>query len=161
MGLAIDFSKLEAQDVLDLAVAAEREARENYEQIATWLEGRGNSEAAEFFKMMADLEQIHCDQIATKRRQLFGDRPSRHRDTAAWEVESPDYDRISMDMSLRAALETALDTEVKAHDYYAGAIEYLTDEGVTALFEELKLAELQHQRMIRRQLARLDGTDEQ
>ena len=72
-------------------------------------------------------------------------------------MESPDYDRISMDMSIRSALETALDAEVKAHDYYAGALEYVTDPSVTALFEELRDAEAQHQRMIRRQIAQLEG----
>lgn len=160
MGLQIDFAHLSGRDVLDLAIAAEAEARENYEQIATWLQGRGSSEVAEFFTTMAGLEQIHCDQITEHRRRLFGDEPPSHRDTAAWEVESPDYDRISMDMSIRSALETALDAEVKAHDYYAGALEYITDPAVAALFEELRQAELQHQRMIRRQIGRLEGRDE-
>jgi rubrerythrin len=160
MGLGIDFSRLEAQDVLDLAVAAEKEAKENYEQIATWMESRGNADVAEFFKMMADLEQVHCDQLTTQRRQMFGDRPPRHRESVAWEVETPDYDQIEMDMSIRAALQAALQAEVKAHDYYAGALEYATDPGVSALFEELRLAEQSHQRMIQRQLARLDGTEE-
>jgi rubrerythrin len=160
MGLGIDFSRLDAQDVLDLAVAAEREAREHYEQIATWMEGRGNSDVAEFFKMMADLEQIHCDQLAAQRRKTFGDQPPHHRDTVAWEVEAPDYDQIDMDMSIRAAYETALQAEVNAHDYYAGALEYATDPGVSALLEELRVAEHAHQRMIRRQIARLDGTED-
>jgi len=160
MGLQIDFAHLSAKDVLDLAIAAEAEARENYEQISTWLKGRGNADVAEFFTTMAGLEQIHCDQISEQRRRLFGDEPSSHRDTAAWEVESPDYDRISMDMSIRSALETALDAEVKAHDYYAGALEYISDPAVTALFEELRQAELQHQRMIRRQIGRLEGREE-
>jgi rubrerythrin len=160
MGLQIDFAHLSAKDVLDLAIAAEAEAKENYEQIATWMKGRGNVEVAEFFTTMADLEQIHCDQITEHRRRLFGDEPPSHRETAAWEVEAPDYDRISMDMSIRAALETALDAEVKAHDYYAGALDYVADPAVTVLFEELRLAELQHQRMIRRQIGRLEGRDE-
>ncbi len=160
MGLQIDFAHLSARDALDLAISAEAEAKDNYEQIATWLEGRGNSEVAEFFTTMAGLEQIHCDQISEQRRRLFGDEPPSHRETAAWEVESPDYDRISMDMSIRTALDTALDAEVKAHDYYAGALEYITDPGVTALFEELRQAEMQHQRMIRRQIGRLESGDE-
>ena len=161
MGLQIDFAHLSAKDVLDLAIAAETEARDNYEQIATWMRGRGNAEVAEFFTTMAGLEQRHCDQITEHRRRLFGEEPPSHRDTAAWEVESPDYDRISMEMSIRAALETALDAEVKAHDYYDGALEYVSDPQVTELFEELRQAELQHQRMIRRQLGRLEGRDDE
>ena len=78
----------------------------------------------------------------------------------AWEVETPDYERIEMSMSVRAALEAALDAEVKAHDYYAGALEYVSDPAVSALFEELRLAEHNHQRMIRRQIARLEGREE-
>ena len=46
MGLQIDFAHLSAKDVLDLAIAAEAEAKENYEQIATWMKGRGNVEVA-------------------------------------------------------------------------------------------------------------------
>ncbi len=159
MGLAIDFSKLEPVDVLDIAVAAEREARDSYQQIADWMRGHGNLEVADFFASMARLEQAHTDLIGAQRRRLFGDREPRHRDTAAWEVESPDYDRIGLDMSVRAAYDAALDAEVKAHDYYAGALEYVTDPGVEALFAELRDAEAQHQRMIQRQIARLEGRE--
>jgi rubrerythrin len=160
MGLAMDFSKLETQDVLDLAIAAEKEARDHYDQISTWMTGRGNAEVAEFFKMMAGLEQIHCDQLDAQRRRMFGDRPPRYLEGVAWEVEAPNYDQIEMDMSVRAALEAALGAEVKAYEYYAGALEYATDPGVVALFEELRSAEQQHQVMIRRLMARLEGKAE-
>jgi len=156
MGLDMDFSKLEPQDVLDLAIYAEEDARDAYDQIASWMDAHDNREPADFFRRMARAEQAHCDRLNRQRRQLFGDTPPRHTSTIAWEVEAPDYDAIEAVMSLRAAFKAALSAEVKAYDYYDQALAYVTEPTVVELFEQLRQAELDHQRMIERELAKVE-----
>ncbi len=154
MGLQVDFSRLDAQDVLDIAIQVEQEAEDNYEQLATWLGADGNEEAAKFFKKMAGFEAKHREQLTSRRRALFADAPPRHSDNAAWEVEQPAYDAISAAVTLDQAFELALDAERRAGDYYGEALEYASDPQVIELFEGLKKAEYDHMRMLREQRAR-------
>jgi rubrerythrin len=58
-------------------------------------------------------------------------------------------------MSLRTAFEAALGAEVKAHEYYSEALEYVSDETVAELLRQLRQAELDHQKWIERELAKL------
>jgi rubrerythrin len=152
MGLDMDFSKLRPQDALDLAMYAEREAEENYEHLAGVMDRESNPEAASFFRRMAGWERRHHDQIARRREELFGDTPPTLVDVTFWEIEIADVGAHSP--SLAEALKIALAAEVNAHDYYAEAIEQLTDPAVETLFEELRKAELEHQRLLREEMAR-------
>ena len=156
MGLDFDFSKLDAQDVLDLAIFVEEEAQDHYQQVAGWMEGKGNMEAASFFHRMAGWEARHREQIAERRRAMFGDAPAKHTRALALEVESPDYDAMSLDMSLRAALDVALAAERRAHDYYDEAVDFVSEPTVVSLLEGLRAAELEHQRMLEAEIAKLD-----
>jgi rubrerythrin len=151
MTLDIDFSKLDAQDVLDLAILVEQEAEDNYEQLASWMEADGKSEVAAFFAKMAKLEERHRAQITEQRQQLFGDAPARHSSRAVFEVEQPDYDDIGADITLEGAFELAMNAERKAGDYYGSALDYASDPQVIALFENLKKAEQDHMRLLQEQ----------
>ncbi len=157
MGVDMDFSKLSAQDVLDLASYAEREAKQSYDQLAGWMQANGNADAAKFFSSMAVLEQRHFDLISGRRRVLFGDTPPTLTDVpiVAWEIEAPDFDEADVTMTLRRALELSLAAEKNAEAYYAGAIEYATDSRVVDLLDEMRRAEVDHQRMIERHLAKV------
>lgn len=155
MGLDIDFAKLAPQDVLDLATFVEREAHDRYEELAHEMDRRGAGEAAEFFRAMARRELRHGERLAARRRELFDDAPAQVRDVAFWEIEAIDYRQNLSALTLRQALELALSAERKAHDYYAGALEFHTQPAVAELFDELRQAELEHQRLIREELARL------
>ena len=70
-----------------------------------------------------------------------------------WDVEAPDYDQTRAFMSVRQAMDVALRSEVKAHDFFVEALRHLTDPEVKVLFEELRDEELVHQSLIRRQIA--------
>ncbi|MEP0775971.1 MAG: ferritin family protein [Acidobacteriota bacterium] len=155
MGMPMDFAKLQPQDVLDIATFVEREAHDRYQELADEMSRRGASDAADFFRAMARRELRHGERLAARRKELFGDAPAHVRDVVFWEIEAIDYRHNLPAITLRQALELALSTEVKAHDYYAGALEYHTDPAVADLFEELRLAEVEHQRLIREELARL------
>jgi rubrerythrin len=155
MGLSLDFSKLKPHDVLDLAVFAEQEAQDNYEQLATILRSRHNDHAADFFQRMAGLEKLHHDQLVARRNQLFPTALPNIADRWFWGIEAPDYAAVGPAITVRAAYEFALESEVRAHDYYAQAVHYVTEAVVVDLFEELRLAEAEHQRLLRSELANL------
>ncbi len=157
MGLQVDFSRLDAQDVLDIAIQVEQEAEDNYEQLATWLAADGNDEVAKFFKKMAGFEAKHREQLTVQRQAKFADAPPRHSDNAAWEVEQPAYEAISKAVTLDEAFELAMEAERRAGDYYGEALEYASDPQVIELFEGLKKAEFDHLRMLQEQRLRQAG----
>jgi rubrerythrin len=149
MGIDIDFSKLNPQDVLDMAMQVEEEAQENYEQLARWMASDGKEEVEKFFLKMANLERLHHDQIAAQRLEMFGDSEPRRSSTwVVWEVEQPDYDDIDADVSLERAFELAMDAERRAGEYYAGALEYTSEPRVIELFKKLRDAETEHLRLL-------------
>lgn len=157
MGLHVDFSRLDAQDVLDLAIQVEQEAEDNYEQIAAWLTSDGNTAAADFFTKMSGFEAKHRQQLEQRRQQSFGDAPPRHSDDAPWEVEQPDYASIGRAMTLEQAFELAMEAERRAGDYYGEALEYASDPEVVDLFRGLKRAELEHLRLLEEWREKLTG----
>jgi rubrerythrin len=153
MGVDFDFSKLDAMDVLDLACFIEREAAQNYEQLASWAE-RNSPEAATFFERMARLEGQHDSQIVERRKALFGDQPARYTDCAPWEVEVPDYDDVGTSFTVEDALHLALGAEERAEAYYRKAVEFISDPQTVAVLEELADEEVEHQRLLKREMAR-------
>lgn len=155
MGVDLDFSKLTAMDVLDLAIYVENEAEDNYEQLVTWMKQQGNDEAAAFFKRMAGLEEVHRRQISAVRVELFGEASPTTTNAYAWEVETPDFDSIPANVSLRKAYEIAIGAETKAHDYYAGALEYASDPKMIELLKDLRDAELKHRALLEKEMATL------
>jgi rubrerythrin len=155
MTVEFDFSRLDAQDVLDIATYVEDEAQQTYEQLVSWMEARGNHEVAQFFQKMVGFEVLHKRQITEKRQALFGDAPVRYTEQVVAEVEAPEMDAIGPDCTLDQALELAKAAEVKAHDYYANAKDYIAEPEVLALLDELCAAELQHKRMLEAMQERL------
>ena len=156
MTIELDFSKLSGRDVLDMAIAIEDEATLYYQQLADWV-GEEKPEVAEFFKRMAVREKRHHDQIVAQRERLFADEPRSHADKVSWAVEAPDVYKVPDEVTLKQAFEVAMDAETRAHDFYAGALEYATDDQVTELFEGLRQAEADHQRMLEEEMAKFLG----
>jgi rubrerythrin len=152
MGVEFDFSKLDAMDVLDLAGFIEREAAENYGQLASWAE-KNSPGAAEFFERMARLENQHDSQIEERRRALFGDQPSRYSDSAPWEVEVPDYEKVGASFTLEQAFALALAAEERAEAYFRQAMDYISDPQAVRILEGLAHEELEHQRLLKNEMA--------
>jgi rubrerythrin len=155
MALEMDFSKLSGTDVLDMAIAIEDEAQLYYEQLADWVKSGTNGEASDFFRRMATREERHRQQIVAQRERLYGDAPVSNAAKVSWAVEAPDYDAVPTDATLRQAFDVAMDAETRAYDFYAGAMDFVTDEKVAALFEGLKQAEDEHKRLLAEEMARL------
>jgi rubrerythrin len=154
MGLTMDFSKLQPHDVLDLAIFAEEEAEEQYEYLATLMETGHNGEVAEFFHKMAGREKLHREQITERRKALYSGAKANLANRALWGVEAPYDAKAKTSMPLADAFGLALDSEKRAHDYYAAALQQALEPTVAELFESLRLAELEHQRMLQRELGK-------
>ena len=151
----IDVAELSLKDALDLAILMEEEARERYESFTRIVGGRYQGDAADMFRTMAANEAKHGEQLAERRRKLFGDAPRRLTRDMLDDLEAPDRGKPRVFMSARQAMEVALSSEEKAHDFFATALQQLRDDGVRQLFDELRREELQHQKFVREILERL------
>ncbi|MDM7914238.1 MAG: ferritin family protein [Candidatus Eisenbacteria bacterium] len=150
----IDFEALTLQDALDLAILIEEEAEERYLEFADQMEAFFTPEAARFFRYMAANEAKHGSELRARRQQRFADAPATIDRDAVWEIEAPAYEKARAFITPRRVLEIALDSEEKAHDFFAKAAPYLKDPEVRKLFEELRLEEIEHQRLVREEIAK-------
>lgn len=155
MALPIDFSKLAPQDILDLAAFIEREAQERYELFADHLARQGGADAAEFFRMMAALEGAHGAQVGARREKRFAGLPAHLRDVVDWDVEGPPLDHDIARLSIDTAIDWALASERRARDFFAEALDHLTDERTRAMLAELHRDEEGHILMLEEQRGRL------
>jgi rubrerythrin len=152
---AIDFSTLTLQDALDLAILIEEEARQRYEEFTRIVGGRYAGDASDMFKLMAANETKHGNELAARRRQLFGDAPRHIPMSALDDVEAPDRGKPRVFMSARQAMEVALSSEEKAFEFFSNALPYVKDPGVKALFAELRDEEQHHQELVRAWIEKL------
>ena len=148
----VDFAKLTLQDVLDLAILIEEEARERYEEFSEMVGGRYEGDAADVFRAMAANEARHGEELRVRRVQLFEAAPSRVDRSMVFDVEAPDPGKPRPYMSPRQALEVALESELKAHDFFAEALGHVNDPDVRALLEELRDEESQHAAHLKAQM---------
>jgi rubrerythrin len=149
MAATVDFASIGLQDALDLAILVEEEAQERYLEFVDQMEQHRTPEAARFFAAMARNEEKHGEELRARRRSLFGDAPRRVTRAMLWDVEAPDYDRPRAFMSARQAMEVALASETKAHEFFVSALPHLADPEVKRLFEELRDEEVLHQGLVR------------
>jgi rubrerythrin len=155
MTAKIDFTKLSLKDALDLAILIESEAKERYAEFADQMEQHRTPEAAEFFRTMIGNESRHEAELAARREKLFAGQPSAVKPSMLWDVEAPDYDQTRAFMPARQAMNVALRSEIKAHEFFSEALPHVKDPQVRELFTELRDEELQHQSLVRREIARL------
>jgi rubrerythrin len=155
MTVHVDFSKLDLQDALDLAVLIEKEAEERYRWFADMLGERYPGDAADFFSMMARNEKRHGTELAERRRALFGDAPSR----VTAEMTSRRRQRIAGLMSPRHALKWRW-PEIKAWEFFDQARPGISDRAVRELFEDLRDEERIHQGLLEQQKAKYPETME-
>ena len=151
----IDFKALSLKDALDLAVLIEQEAKDRYEEFAAQMDQHRTPEAATFFRFMALNEAKHGEELAARRVSLFGEAPGAVTPAMIFDIEAPDYDAARAFMSPRKAMEAALASEVKAHAFFMAAMPSIQDQSVKLLFQELSGEEVQHQDLVKAELAKL------
>lgn len=154
----LDLSKLNLQDALDMAVLIEKEAQERYLWFVDLLGERYRGDAADFFAMMARNEQRHGEALAARRRSLFGDAPARITADMIEDVEAPESGKPRPNMSPRHALNVAMESEIKAYEFFNKALPGIQDSSVRKLFEELRDEETEHQNLLKEQMAKYPDT---
>ena len=148
----IDFSTLTLKDALDLAIRIEEEAYERYGELADQMELHDTPDAAHFFRFMMANEEKHRAELAARRDELFSDAPTSITRAMIFDIEAPDYDEARAFMTVRAALRTALRSEVKAHAFFVAALPKIENTSVRTLFEDLCAEEVEHQEIVRHEL---------
>lgn len=160
--MSIDFDGLSLRDTLDLAIYVEEEAKERYEDFAQQMDAHHTPEVAEFFRFMAANELKHAEKLSAQRGSLFGSEASTADTSMLFDVEAPDFDAARAFMSVRAALDVALESEVKAYAFYDAALPDISDPEVKELFTELREEEKRHMELvkaIRAKIPKDDGFD--
>lgn len=151
----IDFQNLGLRDALDLAVLIEEEARDRYLEFADQMELHRSFEAARFFRFMSVNEEKHRIALKARRDESFEDEPSRVTRTMLFDIEAPEYDEVRAFMTEREALNAALRSEEKAGAFFEQALPRITDAAVAELFRELHEEEIEHQRLVKVELAKV------
>jgi rubrerythrin len=151
----LDLGTLSLKDALDLAILVEDEAQERYEEFAHQMETHRTPEAAKFFRYMIENEAKHGRELLARRKERYADSPSSVNRDMLWDVEAPVYDTVRAFMTPRKAMETALAAEVKAYAFFEGALPSIKDPEVRALFVELRDEELEHQDLVKAEIAKL------
>lgn len=151
----INFSTLTLQDALDFAILVEKEAAERYAELADQMSTHHTDEAAKFFRFMVVNETKHGDELAARRKQLFGDAPSRVDESMMSEVEAPEYEKVRVFMTVEDALNVALEAEKKAYAFFVSAIEHVENADVMKLFQELRQEEIEHQELVKNEMKKL------
>ena len=155
MSTRLDLSKLSLMDALDLAKLIEMEACHRYQMFAAQLGRTGGFDAGAFFASMADNEAKHGQELEARRKELFGDAPSRLSLDDLYDVEAPDMGAPHRGMSTLQAIEIGLAAEQKAYDFYDLALPGITDPDVVELFTELRDEETEHVEMLKEAMASL------
>jgi len=159
MSSDIDFSQLSLRDTLDLAISVEEEAKERYDDFAEQMDAHRTPETAKFFRFMAANEVKHAEKLTAQRKDLFGDEPSSADTSILYDIEAPEFDAARAFMSVRAALDVAMESEVKAYEFYDGALAKISDAEVRELFLQLRDEEANHQELIRQTMAKVPEDD--
>ncbi len=152
-GLALE--KLTTKDTLDLAILVEEEAQERYLVLARQVGGRYAGDAGDMFRAMAANEARHGQQLAERRRRLFGDAPRTVTRDMLYQVEAPDLGAPRVFMSARQAMEVALASEQKAREFFERALEAVREPDVRGVLLELRDEEAQHEALVRSRLEAL------
>ena len=156
----IDFGALSLRDTLDLAISVEEEAKERYDDFAEQMDAHRTPDAAKFFRFMAANEIKHAEKLSQQRKGLFGDEPTTADSSMLYDIEAPEFDAARAFMSVQAALDVAMEAEVKAYEFYDEALPQIGDKDVKALFVELRDEEKRHQEMIEETKAKIPAGDD-
>jgi hypothetical protein len=111
--------------------------------------------------MMARNEQRHGIEIAERRRLLFGDTPSRVTPNIIdKDIEAPVPGKAIRYMSPRSALEVAMESEIKAYEFYDNILQVIQDASVRELIQSLRDEEAEHQKLLNEKRAKYHHTAE-
>ncbi len=154
----LDFEKLGLKDALDLAILIEGDARDRYVELAGQLRLHQRSpRAVMFFEQMARMEEAHHAALTAQRAERFPQDPGGVTLDLVDDLEGIHVDDARVEMSLRDALEAALDAERRAEEFFTRALACVKDPEVVRLFTELRAEEVQHRKLVSAELQHVPG----
>ena len=128
------------------SVELESEARERYLEMADAMEAHHNREVTDFFHRMAEEASLHLKEVA----EIAGDMELPQ--LKAWEFNWPDaeppetasYEALHYRMSLRGAMELALQNERAAESFYRSMAETSVDDETVRVAMHFAAEEAEH-----------------
>lgn len=149
-------------ELLAHALALEEEATERYAELADIMETHNNPEAAKLFARMAEIEQLHVNEVnrEIERRGLTDLAPAEFRWVGMEGPETTDHADLHYLMTPHQALLLALTNERRARDYFEGIAEHSSDPEVARFARELAEEEKEHVEWVERWLEQFPETEE-
>ncbi|MCW5666353.1 MAG: ferritin family protein [Piscinibacter sp.] len=145
----------EVERFLAHAIALEREAARRYEELAAAMRTEGNGELAGFFAKMAHYSRLHLAEAQL--RGGFRTLPVLAPHEFEWPdgiaPETADWAGVDALMDGAAALQLALESELRGHAYYAAVAATSRDPETVRLVREFAAEEAQHVVDLRRLIA--------
>jgi rubrerythrin len=143
------------------SVELESEARERYLELADAMRAHHNTEVADFFMRMAHESGLHLEEVA----QIAAENALP--DLKPWEFdwpgeESPEtasYEAIHYRLSLRQAIQLALENELAAQAFYASFAQSSADATTAELAAQFAHEESQHAAQLSAMLKKLPPDD--
>lgn len=136
------------------AIALEREAARRYEELAAAMQTDGRAELKAFFARMAHFSRLHLAEAQA--RGQWRDLPVLAEHEYDWPdgiaPETADWAGVDAQMTVRSALELALESERRGHAYYAAVAALAQDPDVHHLAAEFAAEEAEHLAELERRL---------
>jgi rubrerythrin len=133
-------------ELLAHALAMETEAAERYGELADQMETHRKAAVAVIFRRLEKAEQKHLAELTEMCRgvTLPHYAPWDFKWHGAESPEAIDTGRVSYQLTVRGAVELALEHEHQALTFYAGVAEHATDAEVVRLAREFAEEEREH-----------------
>lgn len=147
---------------LTYAVKLEADAAETYERLGAQMEERANISVAALFRRFAGYCRQHLAEARERAAREAGGvldlAPQDYRWPDGRSPEAPAAIDIHQ-LTVRAALEMALETERNACDFYSAVAGQTRSQQVQELAQEFAEEEAEHVEALEHWLGRLDGPD--
>lgn len=142
---------------LHCAAILEADAARGYDQLAVIMADQGKKDVAAMFTQFARFSRLHHQEIDRLRIQELGSREA-PLDEAIWPDKHSPEDPLAVaelsDMTPRKAVETALETERRACDFYSAVAGQTRSARIQELAQEFAEEEAEHVEHLERWLRR-------
>lgn len=134
------------EQLMDIAIAMEREAATRFDELAAQLERQGNTETATLFRELAEEERAHEEQIT--RWSVREDRHAPAPITLRWRMpetfDLAETESSAYTLTPYRALSVAVRNEERTFAFYSYLAAIADDDAVRARAEALAKGELEH-----------------
>ncbi|QKK01421.1 MAG: ferritin family protein [Pseudomonadota bacterium] len=148
---------------LRCAAMLEADAATGYDRLAEQMREAGNPEVAELFTRFGEFSRLHLAEVHKIQQRELGQVFDETVDDLTWpEEHSPEnplaHARLD-GITPRGAIETALETERRACDFYSAVAGQTRSEHVQELAQEFAEEEGEHVEHLQRWLRKLDKSE--